>query len=63
MAIWAFKIPTFPIIILGWFFHILIESMGFLIGGWMLFFGGSGCFLRWGYDCHFSKRFGDRSYW
>ena len=29
----------------------------------MLFFGGSGCYLRWGHDCWFSKRFNERSYW
>lgn len=63
IAIWSFKLPTFPIIILGWFFRIMIESMGFLIDGWMLFFGGSGCFLRWGHDCRFARRFKDRSYY
>ena len=28
----------------------------------MLFFGGSGCFLRWGYDCHV-KKYKDRAYY
>ena len=63
LAIWAFKLPTFPFIILGWFFRIMIESMGLMVGGWMLFFGGSGCYLRWGHNCWFVKRFKYRSYW
>ena len=63
LAIWAFKLPTFPIILMGWFWRILIELIAFPIQGWMLFFGGSGCFLRWGHDCWFAKRIGDRSYW
>jgi hypothetical protein len=63
LAIWAFKLPTMPIIIFGWFFRIMIESMGLLISGWMLPFGGSGCYLRWGHDCWFAKDFSDRSYY
>jgi len=63
LVIWAFKLPTFPIIFLGWFFRILVESMGLLVDGWMLFFGGSGCYLRWGHDCWFAKRFKDRRYY
>jgi len=39
--------------------------MAFPISGWMILFGGSGCFLRWGYNCSFPNgaRFKDRSYW
>lgn len=65
LAIWSFKIPTFPIIIFGWAWTILTELMAFPVSGWMIFFGGSGCFLRWGYDCYWpnGKRFHERSYW
>lgn len=65
LAIWAFKLPTFPIIIFGWAWTILTELMAFPVSGWMILFGGSGCFLRWGYNCHFpnGKRLKDRSYW
>jgi len=65
LAIWAFKIPTFPIIIFGWVWTILTELMAFPVSGWMILFGGSGCFLRWGYNCHFpnGKRIKDRGYW
>jgi len=63
LAIWTFKLPTFPIIIFGWAFRIMIETMGLMVDGWMLFFGGSGCYLRWGHDCWFAKRFKDRSYY
>lgn len=65
LAIWAFKLPTFPIIIFGWAWTILTELMAFPISGWMILFGGSGCFLRWGHDCYFpnGKRFKDRGYW
>ena len=65
LAIWAFKLPTFPIIILGWAMTIITETMAFPLGGWMIIFGGSGCYLRWGYHCHWpnGKRIKDRSYW
>jgi len=65
LAIWAFKLPTFPIIIFGWVWTILTETMAFPVSGWMILFGGSGCYLRWGYNCHWpnGKRFKDRSYW
>lgn len=65
IAIWAFKLPTFPVIIFGWAWTILTETMVFPVSGWMIFFGGSGCYLRWGHNCHFpnGKRFKDRSYW
>ena len=61
IAVW--KIVTLPLIIFGWFFRIMIASLGALVDGWMLIFGGSGCFLRWGYDCRFAKRLHNRSYW
>ena len=41
----------------------MIASLGAMVDGWMLIFGGSGCFLRWGYDCRFAKRLTNRSYW
>ena len=65
LAIWGFKLPTMPIIIFGWAWTVLISSMAFPISGWMILFKGSGCFLRWGHNCHFpdGKRFKDRSYW
>ena len=63
LAIWAFKLPTFPIVLFGWGFRILTETMGAMVSGWMLFFGGSGCHLRWGHNCWFAKRLKDRSYW
>merc|ERR1712127_236954 len=63
LAIWAFKLPTMPIVLFGYGFRIMIESMGALVSGWMLFFGGSGCYLRWGHNCWFAKRFKNRSYW
>jgi hypothetical protein len=60
--VWLFKVTTFPLLILGWSFRILLGVVGFAVDGWMLFFGGSGCFLRWGYDCHV-KKFNERSYY
>ena len=64
LAIWAFKIPTLPIIFLGWSWTVLLELMAMPVSGWMIIFGGSGCFLRWGHDCWLGgKRFGDRSYY
>ena len=61
--IWAFKLPTFPLVIFGWTVRLMVELMGALVSGWMLVFKGSGCFLRWGKDCRFGKRFKDRKYW
>lgn len=51
--IWLLKIPTLPLVLLGYFFRIYFEIMGLMVDGWMLFFGGSGCFLRFGHDCWF----------
>ena len=63
LAIWAFKLPTFPIIIMGWVWRILIELLAFPLAGWMVPFG-AGCFLRWGPQCSpFTKKFDERSYW
>ena len=61
--IWLFKIPTLPILIVGAFFRLFLEIMGFPISGWMLFFGGSGCFLRWGNDCWFATHLSEKRYW
>jgi len=63
LFIWAFKLPTFPFIIFGWMLRLMTETIGAMVSGWMLFFGGSGCYLRWGYDCWFTKRFHERRYW
>ena len=65
LAIWLFKLPTLPIIVFGWAWTIIMEIMIFPFSGWMIFFGGSGCFLRWGHNCNWpnGKRLKDRSYW
>ena len=63
LMIWAFKLPTFPFVLIGWIMRIITETIGAMVSGWMLFFGGSGCYLRWGHDCWFAKRFKDRRYW
>ncbi len=62
IAIWVFKGATFPILLFGWMFRIFTGVVGFMVDGWMLFFGGSGCFLRWGHDCSV-KRMKERRYW
>ena len=61
--IWAFKLPTFPLVLFGWGVRLMTELMGALVSGWMLVFKGSGCFLRWGKDCRLAKRFRERRYW
>jgi len=65
LAIWAFKLPTMPIVIFGWAWTVLTETVVFPVSGWMILFGGSGCYLRWGYNCYWpnGKRFKYRSYW
>ena len=62
MVVWIFKVATFPVLALGWAFRVFLAVVGFFIDGWMLFFGGSGCFLRWGYDCNV-KSFKEREYY
>ena len=62
VVVWLFKVATFPLLVLGWVFRIFLAIVGFTIDGWMLFFGGSGCFLRWGYDCT-AKKYSEREYW
>ena len=61
--IWLFKIPTLPILLIAAFFRLFIELMGFPISGWMLFFCGNGCFLRWGNDCWFATKLSEKRYW
>lgn len=61
--IWIWKLPTFPILLLGWIVRFSNSFIQFMVDGWMLFFGGSGCFLRWGYDCQHVIRFKDRHYY
>ena len=62
VLVWLFKVATFPLLVLGWSFRIFLAVVGFAVDGWMLFFGGSGCFLRWGYDCNVLK-YHERSYY
>ena len=59
---YTFKVVTFPLLLIGWAFRILLGLVGFTVDGWMLFFGGSGCFLRWGYDCGV-KKLSERKYY
>ena len=60
--VWLWNGPTFPIFFLGWLWRLTIGVFGFMVDGWMLIFGGSGCFMRWGYDC-WNKRLSERKYW
>ncbi len=60
--VWLWNIATSPILILGWLWRLTFGVYGFMVDGWMLIFGGSGCFMRWGYDC-WVKRLPQRSYW
>jgi hypothetical protein len=62
VVVFFFKVATFPLLLLGWSMRILLGVTGFVIDGWMLAFGGSGCFLRWGYDCSV-KKLSEREYW
>ena len=50
--IWIVNIAHLPFWIWGWLQRIFLEVFSFIIDGWMLFLGGSGCFLWFGYDCH-----------
>ena len=64
--IWVINIAHLPFTIWGWAMTIMLEVFAFPIDGWMLLFGGSGCFFRWGKHCWFRKlnNKGDvRSYW
>merc|ERR550537_793720 len=58
--IWAFKLPTLPIILLGFIWRFFTEIWNGPIVGWMLIFRWSCCWFGIGYDCIWSKKF---SYW
>lgn len=51
LFIWIVNLIHLPFTLLGWIQRIFLETFSFFIDGWMLFFGGSGCYLFIGYDC------------
>ena len=61
--IWIFNIIFLPFTLIGWTYRLQIESIGFLFDGWMLFFNGEGCYLRWGRYCWLARRMVDRYDW
>jgi len=38
-----------------------LETYGLFIDGWLLFFNFSGCYLRWGKQCFFDRKFKNRT--
>ena len=60
--VWIFNIATIPLHVPYWYQRLQLELIGFIFDGWTLFFGGDGCFLRWGQDCWFAKRMKDRNH-
>ena len=50
--VWAVNLVHLPFTIWGWLQRIFLEIFGFIIDGWMLFFGWSGCFMFFGKDCY-----------
>ena len=51
--IWIINILLLPFTIWGWIFRILLDTFGLFVDGWMLPFGGSGCYIIWGHQCWF----------
>ena len=60
--VWLFNIATIPLHVPYWYQRLQLELIGFIFDGWTLFFGGDGCFLRWGQDCWFAKKMKDRNH-
>lgn len=66
LFVWIINIVLIPFHLWGWIQRLQLEAYSFIVDGWMLLFGGSGCFLRWGENCWFAKRIKDRetrTYW
>jgi len=60
--IWIFNIALLPLHVMFWYQRLHLELIGFIMDFWTLFFGGDGCFLRWGQDCWFAKKLKDRNH-
>lgn len=61
LFIWIVNLVFLPVTFAFWAYRIGIETIGLLFDGWLLLFG-SGCYLRWGPDCWFAKKFSERSH-
>lgn len=57
--IWVLNIALIPFTIWGWIQRFALEVFSLPIDGWMLFFGGSGCFMSLGHDCLIFDKFFD----
>merc|ERR1712151_551437 len=53
--IWILNVPMMFIHVNWWYQRFQLELVGFIVDFWTLFFGGDGCFCRWGQDCWFAK--------
>ena len=49
--IWIINIIMIPFHVGGWLQRFRLETFGLIVDGWMLFFGGSGCYLGFGEHC------------
>lgn len=64
--IWVMNLILLPFHIMAWLQRFRLETYGLLIDGWMLIFGFSGCYLRFGNDCLFDRTLSNRNmrtYW
>jgi len=53
--IWILNIAFIPFWLAGEIQRFFLETLGLMIDGWMLFMGGSGCYLYFGKDCWYNK--------
>ena len=60
--VWILNIATLFPHVMWYYQRLMLELVGFIFDFWTLFFGGDGCFLRWGQDCWFAKRIRDRDH-
>ena len=58
--IWIINLAMLPFMILGWIQRFWLETFGFIVDGWMLLFGFSGCYLRFGKHCYLNPKMRDR---
>ena len=56
LFIWVLNIAMLPIMLLGWVQRFFYESFGLIIDGWLLIFGFSGCFWKFGHHCWHTPR-------
>ena len=61
LIIWPINLAMIPFMILGWIQRFWLETFSFVVDGWMLLFGFSGCYMRIGNHCYLNAKRKERN--